>query len=281
MKKLLAGVAAAAAITLAAPGGAGAQGDAEIMLLHGIPGVTVDVAVDGAVVLPGFEPGAMQDISAFAGETLVNVEVRAAGTEDAVISVPELAVPASGAWTVVAHLTEDGTPTVTPFQNDTSAVADGSGRLTARHTAAAPAVDILAGDARPVEGLANGEEASLDLPAGEVSGLQVAPAGGEAIADVPTVDLAAGTNLIVYAVGSLEDDSFTFYTQERALESEASAESSDGTESGGDGTPTPTAVNTGDEVAASSNSIVLFAAAAGMFVLAGGAVALRRRSVEL
>ncbi|MGI9644657.1 MAG: DUF4397 domain-containing protein, partial [Ilumatobacteraceae bacterium] len=99
MKKLLAGVAAAAAITLAAPGGASAQGDAEIVLLHGVPGVTVDIAVDGAVVVPGFEPGAMQDISAFAGETLANVEVRVAGTEDAVISVPELAVPASGSWT--------------------------------------------------------------------------------------------------------------------------------------------------------------------------------------
>ena len=33
-------------------------------------------------VLPGFEPGAMQDISAFAGETLTNLEVRVAGTED-------------------------------------------------------------------------------------------------------------------------------------------------------------------------------------------------------
>ncbi len=284
MKKLLAGVAATAAITLAAPGGASAQDDVEVMLLHGIPGVTVDVAVDGAVVLPGFEPGAMQDISAFAGETLANVEVRAAGTEDAVITVPELAVPASGAWTVVAHFAEDGTPTITPFENDTSAVAEGNGRLTARHTAAAPAVDIVAGDARPIEGAANGDEASLELPAGEVAGLQIAPAGGEPIADIPTVNLGAGTNLIVYAVGSLEDDTFTFYTQERALETEAAAEGTEEaeeSEEGGDGTPAPTAVNTGDEVAASSNSTVLFAAAAGMFLLAGGAVVLRRRSVEV
>ena len=51
-------------------------------------------------------------------------------------------------------------------------------------------------------------------------------------------------------------------------------------ESGGDGTPAPTAVNTGDELSSSSNSMVLFAAAAGLFALAGGAVALRRRTVE-
>ena len=31
---------------------------------------------------------------------------------------------------------------------------------------------------------------------------------------MPTVDLEAGTDLIVYAVGSLDDDTFTFYTQD-------------------------------------------------------------------
>ena len=41
----------------------------------------------------------------------------------------------------------------------------------------------------------------------------MAPAGGDPIADVPTVELQAGTNLIVYAVGGLDDGSFTFYTQ--------------------------------------------------------------------
>lgn len=295
MKKLLAAAAAMVAVVAAAPGAASAQADAEIVLLHGIPGVTVDVAVDGAVVLPGFEPGATQDISAFAGETLTNLEVRVAGTEDVAIGpVEEFPVPASGSYSVVAHLDADGNPTITAFENDTSAVAEDTGRLTARHTAAAPAIDIVAGDARPVEGAANGDESSLDLPAGEVSGLQIAPAGGEPIADIPTVDLAAGTNLIVYAVGSLDDGSFTFYTEERALEVEVSATEADAeeadaeaadaeaadAESGGDGTPAPTAVNTGDELSSSNNSVALFAAAAGLLVLGGGAVALRRRTAE-
>ena len=39
-----------------------------------------------------------------------------------------------------------------------------------------------------------------------------------------TVDLEAGTNLIVYAVGSLDDDSFTFLTQEIEVGTEAPAE---------------------------------------------------------
>ena len=275
MKKILAGVAALAATLLAVPAGSSsAQQSADIMLLHGIPGITVDVAVDGAVVIEGFEPGDMQDLSSFAGQTLTNLEVRPTGTEDVAIGpVASFAVPASGSWTVVAHLDAEGTPTITPFENDTSAAADGQGRLTVRHTAAAPAVDIVLGDARPVENLSNPNEASLDLPAGEIAGAQIAPTGGDPIADVPTVTVVAGENLTVYAVGSLADDTFTFYTQTVALESAGS--------SAGDGTPAPTAVNTGGELGATSNSsVALFAAAAGLFALAGGAMVLRRRTVE-
>ena len=275
MKKILAGAAALAATLLAVPAGSSsAQESADIMLLHGIPGITVDVAVDGAVVIPSFEPGDMQDLSSFAGQTLTNLEVRPAGTEDVAIGpVASFAVPASGSWTVVAHLDAEGTPTITPFENDTSAAADGQGRLTVRHTAAAPAVDIVLGDARPVENLSNPNEASLDLRAGEIARAQIAPTGGDPIADVPTVTVVAGENLTVYAVGSLADETFTFYTQTVALESAGS--------SAGDGTPAPTAVNTGGELGATSNSsVALFAAAAGLFALAGGAMVLRRRTVE-
>lgn len=285
MKKLLAGVAALSAAALVAPAAANAQTDgAEIMLLHGIPGVTVDVAVAGAVAIPGFEPGDMQDISAFAGQELTDLEVLVAGTEDVAIGpVESFAVPASGSWTVVAHLDAEGTPTITPFENDASPVAEGEGRLTVRHTAAAPAVDVVLGDTRPVENAANGDSASLDLPAGEIAGAQIAPTGGDPIADVPTVTLEAGTNLIVYAVGSLDEGTFTFYTETRQLETEAGEEGGTGEAApadAGDGTPAPTAVNTGDELSSSSNSALYFAAAAGLFALAGGALALRRREVK-
>jgi hypothetical protein len=269
MKRVIAGLAALAAVVIA-PAAADAQDAATVTLLHGIPGATVDVVVDGSVVIPGFEPGATQDLSAFAGQTLANVEVRAAGTEDVVIGpVAEFPVPDSGNWTVVAHLDAEGNATITPFENNTAATAAGEGRLTVRHAAAAPAVDLVVGDARPIEGAETGASAELALPAGEIAGAQLAPAGGDPIVDVPTVELAAGSNLIVYAVGSLEADTFTFYTQEIEV----------GAEDGGDGTPAPTAVNTGDEVGGSTN-LALLAAAGGMVLLAGGALVLRRRSVQ-
>ncbi len=265
IRRLFAATVALVAVGIAAPHGAGAQSSATVTLMHGIPGATVDVVVDGQVVVPGFEPGTMQDLSSFAGQTLQNVEVRAAGADDVVIGpIAELEVPASGNWTVVAHLGADGEPTLTPFENDASALAAGQGRLTVRHTAAAPAVDIVLADgSRPFTNLSNPNEAAADLPAGEISGAEIAPTGADPIADVPAVTLAAGSNLIVYAVGSLEDDTFDFYTQEV-------------TGLGGE----PTAINTGDAIDSGTDWSLVLVAAAGALALAGGGVLVATRRAK-
>jgi hypothetical protein len=283
-KRLLAGVAAIAAVSLV-PAGVDAQDAPTITLLHGIPGITVDVATAGAVVIPGFEPGATQDLSPFAGTTLTDVEVLVAGTEDVALGpIAEFPVPDSGNWTVIAHLDADGNPTISSFENNVAPTADGQGRLTVRHTAAAPAVDLVVGEDRPIEGAANGDSAELELPAGEIAGAQLAPTGEDPIIDVPTVELAAGSNLIVYAVGSLADDSFTFYTQEIEVGSEAADDADEGdgesdSDDEGDGTPAPTSVNTGSPIE-DGVSMALLAAAVGTLALAGGALTLRRRTVE-
>ncbi len=298
MKRLLAGLAAVAAVAIA-PGAVNAQDETSITLLHGIPGVPVDVAAAGTVVIPNFEPGATQDLSAFAGQTLTQVEGRAPGTEDVLVGpVDSLELPASGSWTIVAHLDADGNPTITTFENNIEPTPSGQGRLTVRHTAAAPAVDVVVGGVRPIENAANGDSAELVLPAGEIAGAQLAPTGGDPIVDVPTVNVASGSNLIVYAVGSLDDDSFTFYTEEIVVgneqtdepvdeDSEEADEAADEDDSDAaadeteddDGTPAPTAVNTGSPIE-DGTSLGLLAAAGGMVLLAGGALAVRRRSVE-
>jgi len=271
MKRILAvfgALAVTATLTAPAADPVAAQAAATVSLMHGIPGATVDVVVDGQVVVPNFAPGTMQDISSFAGQTLTNVEVRAAGTPDVVIGpIASLAVPAAGNWTVLAHLDAAGTPTLTPFENDTSTIPAGQGRLVVRHTAAAPAVDVVLADgSRPFTNLSNPNEAAAVLPAGEIAGAKVAPTGGDPIADVPTVQLGAGTDLIVYAVGSLEGGSFTFYTQ---------------TITGLGGSPT--LVNTGDGLPGEGGPdvAVLLAAAAGVLAATGTTtLALRRRTTR-
>src|SRR6476620_2773194 len=114
MKRILVAVCTLVGVAvLATPAAtpAAAQSAATVTLMHGIPGAVVDVVVDGQVVVPHFQPGTMQDISSFAGQTLRNVEVRAAGTQTVVIGpIPALPVPATGNWTVLAHLDASGAP---------------------------------------------------------------------------------------------------------------------------------------------------------------------------
>ncbi len=208
-------VAAAMALfgaVLATP--ASAQGDANIVLMHGIPGVDVDVEAGGENVIEGFSFGDMEDLSALSGATLEGLKVKVAGTEDVAIDAGDTALPASGNYTIVAHLDEAGTPTLAVFENDTSAIDAGNGRLVVRHVAAAPAVDVLAGDAVAFANVTNPNEGSLDLAAGTITA-SVVPTGATEPVVIGPADLpiGEGASLIVYAVGSLEGETLTVLTQ--------------------------------------------------------------------
>jgi len=211
MKKSLAVLVALFTMLFAAP--ASAQ-DATIMLAHGIPDTDVDVVVDGSVVIDGFSFGDMEDLSAFAGQTLAGLTVNLAGTDTVALDLGDFAVPATGNFTVVAHLDADGNPTASVFKNDTSTIAAGEGRLVVRHTAAAPAVDILANGAAAFTNVTNGQEGQADLPAGTISA-EVVPTGVTEPVVIGPADLPVteGASLIVYAVGSLDADNLSVLTQ--------------------------------------------------------------------
>jgi hypothetical protein len=201
----LGGLLAAAATTWGATAAA-AQETASVYVVHGIPDTPVDVYVDGARVLDDFQPGADAgpvDVPAGSREVAVFPADAADGSGSPLLSAsPE--VPAGGNVTLVAHLTESGQPTVTPFVNDVSSVPAGQARLVVRHTAAAPAVDVLAGGSPVINGLANPNEQALEVPAGTISAA-VAPAGAtEPVIGPADLDLQEGTATFVHAIGSLD-----------------------------------------------------------------------------
>jgi hypothetical protein len=113
----------------------------------------------------------------------------------------------------VAHLDEGGDPKLTPFVNDLAPVAAGSGRLVVRHTAAAPAVDVLAGGSPVFSGLSNPNEAKADLPAGTVSAAVALAGTTEPVIGPADVPVTEGAATIVYAVGSAEAGNLDVLTQ--------------------------------------------------------------------
>ncbi|MDV3222420.1 DUF4397 domain-containing protein [Intrasporangium sp.] len=192
-----------------------AADEATVSILHGVPGATVDVYANGDSLLTDFEPGTLTDpVQLPAGEYDLKVTAAGAGADgDAVIEANDVTVPAGANITVVAHLDGSGNPVLTPFVNDVSALDAGQARLTVRHTAAAPAVDVRANGDVAFEGLTNPNEVKADLAAGTISA-DVVLAGTDTVAIGPAdVTLKEGTNTIVYAWGSAANNDLDLAVQ--------------------------------------------------------------------
>lgn len=235
--------------------------EATVSILHGVPGATVDVYANGDSLLTDFEPGTLTDpVMLPAGEYDLKVTAAGAGADgDAVIEANDVAVPAGANITVVAHLDEAGTPVLTPFVNDTAPLDAGQARITVRHTAAAPAVDVRANGDVAFEGLSNPDEVKTDLPAGTISA-DVVLAGTDTVALGPAdVELKEGTNTIVYAWGSAEDNNL-----------ELAVQVVDGMHSSPSGVPAGGGTGT-------TNDAARYALIGGTAALAGGIVLISRR----
>lgn len=202
---LTAGTAGAFALLFAATPALADSHTATVSVLHGIPDTPVDVYANGERLIDDFAPGTLAgplELPAGEYDLALYPADAADASGEALLSAMDVAVPAGANATVVAHLTEAGQPALTPFVNDTSAVPAGQARVTVRHTAAAPAVDVRAGGQVVAPGLTNPNEATLTVPAGTISA-DVVLAGTDTVAIGPAdLDLAEGTSTIVYAWGS-------------------------------------------------------------------------------
>ena len=215
---------------LAIPVSASAATNAQLSVLHGVPGVTVDVWVNGALTLNDFKPGTLAGPLSLPPATYsvaITASDATSATDKVVIGPVDLPLADGGNYTAVAHLDPAGKPTATLFSNDISKTTPGQGRLTVRHVAAAPAVDVLAGTSPVIKGLTNPKEQILNLAPATISASVVAAGTTTPAligpADVPArcafrqleigVPVVEGQNTIVYAYGSLADRSLAVAVQ--------------------------------------------------------------------
>ena len=219
--RILAGGVAGAFLlaALAVPMSASAATNAQLSVLHGIPGVTVDVWVNGKLTLNDFTPGTLAGPLSLAPATYsvaITASDATSATDKVVIGPIDLPLADGGNYTAVAHLdtATPAKPTATLFTNDISKTTPGQGRLTVRHVAAAPAVDVLAGTSPVIKGLTNPKEQILNLAPATISASVVAAGTTTPAligpADVPVVE---GQNTIVYAYGSLADKTLAVAVQ--------------------------------------------------------------------
>lgn len=242
-----------------------ADGEATVSVLHAVPGATVDVYANGKALLTNFKPGTLTDpVMLPAGDYDLKVVAAGDGAKGtAVTEAKGVTVPAGANITVVAHLSADGKPSLTPYVNDTSKIPAGQARLTVRHDAAAPAVDVRANGKAALKGLTNPNEAKAVVAAGTIKA-DVTLAGTDTVAIGPAdLNLKEGTNTIVYAWGSAADKNLKLAVQ---------------TVSGMSSAPGGVNAGGGGQAAASSDT-GRYLAIAGVGALAGGVVLFGRRKV--
>ena len=222
-------LALAAALLCAAPLAAAAaapQNDAQVYIIHGIPGqdiggdpaLPVDITVDGACALENVPFGAIAGPLPFAPGRY-KIEIRPADLVNPCSQPPIITADvdffADESATVIAHLLEDGSASATKFTNDLSATETLQSRLIVQHAAAAPAVDVKLkrlnglgfGKVRFVPNAPNGAQAGIDLFAG-VWAISFAPAGTTPTVFSQFLILRPGTVYLAYAVGTVGTDSF-------------------------------------------------------------------------
>lgn len=199
-------------------------------VVHGIPGedlgldpdLPVDVSLNGECTLTEFTFGEIVGpVELPAGS--YDIAIGLADPEnpcgnDPVIEAEDVELMADENYSIVAHLTEDGAPTASVFENAIYTRPPWA-RVNVFHTAAAPAVDVSFQRQHPfwwwpraLADLANGESDNTWLFQGEFD-VRISPAGShDAVFGPAPVSLNGGMTYLVYAVGSLANDTFTLLT---------------------------------------------------------------------
>jgi hypothetical protein len=224
------------ALVLGLAGFAAAQAPAKVYVVHGIPGIDlgqpnnalpVDVVINDAIAIPNFQFGTVAGpVELPPGTYTVAIQLYdpAGQIGTPVIGPVNLPFEAGKIYTVIAHLTNGGdetAPTASLFTNDLGPTGPGNTRLIVHHTAWAPEVDVtVARDPYApsyaktpklvVGGFENGDQAMADVRPGTWY-VSLAPAGtGVTVIGPVAVELEPFTGYLVYAVGSLTNNTFTF-----------------------------------------------------------------------
>ena len=216
-----------ALVALVASGGAAVSATAveastkkaSISVFHAIPaglGVNVvDVYADGGRIINNLKSGELKSLRVRPGTYDLEIYVNGERPrrDDPVLEVENVTFLAGTCSTVTANLDEDGTPTTNVFANCVARNGPGEGRVTVRHIAAAPAVDVLAGGNVVFGNITNGGSATKQVPAATYA-MTVNLADSETrVLGPANVLVNRPFNTIVYAWGSAAEGSLALKVQ--------------------------------------------------------------------
>lgn len=192
--------------------------NASLTVLHGVPGLSspVDVVANGGTLF-SFDYGEQRGPLSLAAGSYA-IEIRLGGNP---ILSANVNLSADTSYSAIAHLDAGGTPRISLFTNDTSALSLPGSRLAVRHTAQAPAVDVVleqnGAQVARFPNLSNPNEVAADVAPGVYqASLFVAGTNTRAFGPVGLA-LENGYAYAVHAVGDASGSSFRLLVQRDAL----------------------------------------------------------------
>jgi hypothetical protein len=223
MRALRLVVAAALAATTFVVGASSATAQstdpATVYILHGIKGVDVDVYVNGSLRLPNFRardiagpltlaPGNYR-IQVF--PDIVNQPTTAPSTGALIDQT--LAVPAGGNLSIVAHARTGGAaPTLTAFADDITANGPTGTRVSVRHAANAPAVDVIVNGSPALTNLTNGNKADANFGPVSIQAAIAATGTTTPLFGPVALNLGAATLTNAYAIAAADGSGLELIT---------------------------------------------------------------------
>lgn len=187
---------------------------ARLSIIHGIPGLAgpVDVRAAGNSLFTFDYTDVRGPLKVDAGTIPIELWVNGA-----VALSTSITLTAGLEYSAIAHLTEAGSPTVTLFTDDMSPIAADQARVTVRHTAQAPTVDVGIDQngirILTIPNLSNTDQAATDVPTGSFDASLFLATTTTVAFGPANLMLEEDISYRVYAVGVAGAPSFTLVVQ--------------------------------------------------------------------
>jgi len=187
---------------------------ASVMIVHGLPGFTADVYVNGKLLLDGFKPTSTAGpLQLDPGSYGVDIrEVGASPNSPPVLS-GTLRLSSRSNISVVAHLTRSGDPTLSVFHNIFEQIPAGRSLLYVRNVAAVAPLSVRLDDRLVKRGLREGGEWGVATAPGRHMIAFGSGAANGVLIPPTDIRLDEGVAQIVYVVGSAKADNLDLMVQ--------------------------------------------------------------------
>ena len=205
--------------TVLAPQSQAAEKKASISVFHAIPegyGVdVVDVYADGGRIMNNLKSGELKSMRVRPGtyDIEIYVDGERPKVDEPVLEIDRVTFLSGTCSTVTANLDEVGIPTTNVFANCVARNPVGEGRITVRHIAAAPAVDVLVGGNVAFGNLTNGAAATKRLAATTYAVTVNLADSDDRVLGPASLNITRPFNTIVYAWGSAAEGTLALKVQ--------------------------------------------------------------------